>query len=101
MSQDIASRGRASHDWSNATMERGIVDLYARRVSMMAESSMTAEQDALDRVVVTRPFGRPFAAQPSFPPDLDEADVVHAGALAGLRRRLSSGNTPTRKLATS
>ncbi len=84
--------------WSSDVLERGIVDLYARRISTVSVQHAEARQDALDRIVVTKPFGRPFTAQPSYPPDpVDELP----GGLAGLRRKLASAATPARKLATS
>ena len=54
-------------------------------------------KEALERIVVTQPFGRPFTAQPSFPPD----PPVRESGFAGLRRKLAgSATAPRRKLAT-
>ncbi len=84
--------------WSNEQLSGGIVDLYANRMAAVATKVETVRQEALDRVVVTQPFGRAFTAQPSFPPDPSEA----ASGLTGIRRKLA-GTTPerARKLATS
>ena len=89
-----------SENWSSEGLERGIVDLYARRLTALATRTAEARQDALDRMVVTQPFGRPFTAQPSFPPDPKEAEQ---GGLAAIRRKLAgaAGATPRGKLATS
>ena len=101
MSQDVADQNRPVQNWANLSIERGIVDLYARRVALAAEHRTADQQDALDRLVVTKPFGRPFTAQPSFPPDPAEDAGAQASGLAGLRRRLAGGTSPTRKFATS
>lgn len=81
-------------------MEHGVVDLYALRMRAVSTQAATERQDALDRIVVTQPFGRAFTAQPSYPPDPSE-DVSVPSGLAGLRRRLSDVAIPSRKLATS
>ena len=84
--------------WSNDALDRGIVDLYARRMSAVHVTQADARQDALDRIVITQPFGRAFTAQPSFPPDPTEVQ----GTLAGLRKKLADAAPgPRRKLATS
>jgi hypothetical protein len=84
--------------WSNEALERGIVDLYARRMGSVRVTQADARQEALDRIVITQPFGRAFTAQPSFPPDPPEAQ----GSLAGLRKKLAGAAPgPRRKLATS
>jgi hypothetical protein len=84
--------------WSNDELNRGIIDLYARRRAAVVERETEAQQDALDRIVVTQPFGRAFTAQPSFPPDPSE----DARGLAGLRKKLAEAAPgPRRKLATS
>lgn len=86
--------------WSSEALERGIVDLYARRAAALAAQHNDARREALERIVVTQPFGRPFTAQPSFPPDPDE---LEQGGLAAIRRRLvgAAGAAPRGKLATS
>ncbi len=81
-------------------MEHGVVDLYALRMRAVSTQVAAERQDALDRMVVTQPFGRAFTAQPSYPPDPSE-DASIPGGLAGLRRRLSGVASPSRKLATS
>lgn len=84
--------------WSNDALERGIVDLYARRMGTVRVTQADARQDALDRIVTTQPFGRAFTAQPSFPPDPQDEQ----GSLTGLRRKLAGAVPgPRRKLATS
>lgn len=100
MSQVHTSQLQQTDSWSNDGLDRGIVDLYARRIAMVAAHNEQTRQDALDRIVVTRPFGRAFTAQPSFPPDPPE---LESRGLAGLRRKLagSSSSTPRGKLATS
>ena len=85
----------------NEASDRGIVDLYARRIYAVGEARAVERQEALDRIVVTQPFGRAFTAQPSYPPDPSEGEPVLPGGIAGLRRRLSGASTPSRKLATS
>jgi hypothetical protein len=106
---DLAESCLVSHDhsfpsnhpdrWSSDGLERGIVDLYARRMAAMSARREDARQEALDRIVVTQPFGRPFTAQPSFPPDPDE---LERGGLAVIRRKLAGAATaPRGKLATS
>jgi hypothetical protein len=84
--------------WTNEGLDRGIVDLYARRLAGMSARREEARLDELERTVVTQPFGRPFTAQPSFPPDPPET----LSGLAGLRKRLAgAAPVPRRKLATS
>lgn len=84
--------------WTNDGLDRGIVDLYARRMAGMSVRREEARLDEFERKVVTQPFGRPFTAQPSFPPDPPETQ----GTLAGLRKRLAGAAPgPRRKLATS
>jgi hypothetical protein len=78
-----------------------MVDLYARRMGAVSAQHAAERNDALDRIVVTKPFGRAFTAQPSYPPDPTETETAHRGGLAGLRRRLAGATTPSRKLATS
>jgi hypothetical protein len=98
VSQDYHTHHPQPERWSNDGLDRGIVDLYARRMSGMSERRAEARQDELDRMVVTQPFGRAFTAQPSFPPDPPETQ----GALGGLRKKLGSAAPgPRRKLATS
>jgi len=87
-----------SASWTNEGLERGIVDLYARRLAGMSARREAARLDELERTVVTQPFGRPFTAQPSFPPDPPET----LSGLAGLRKKLAAATPgPRRKLATS
>lgn len=81
--------------------EHGIVDLYARRMGALREAQVAEHQVELDHMVVTKPFGRPFTAQPSFPPDPAAGDAEIASGLARLRHRLAAAATPNRKLATS
>jgi hypothetical protein len=84
--------------WTNEGLDRGIVDLYARRLAGISERREVARLDELERNVVTQPFGRPFTAQPSFPPDPPET----LSGLAGLRKKLAGAAPgPRRKLATS
>jgi hypothetical protein len=98
VSQDYHTHHAQPERWSNDGLDRGIVDLYARRMAGMSERREEARQDELDRMVVTQPFGRPFTAQPSFPPDPPETH----GAFGGLRKRLGGAAPgPRRKLATS
>jgi hypothetical protein len=98
VSQDYATRNRTNTSWPTDALERGIVDLYAQRMGTVSKQRAEARQDELDRIVVTQPFGRPFTAQPSYPPDpVDELP----GGFAGLRRKLTAATTPARKLATS
>ena len=101
VSQEIATQNRRMSQRSNDVPEHGIVDLYARRIGAVSEVRAAARQDALDRIIVTQPFGRAFTAQPSYPPDLSASDSALPGGLAGLRRRLTSASLPSRKLATS
>jgi hypothetical protein len=98
VSQEYATQNRSTPQWSSDALERGIVDLYAHRIRAVSAQHAETRQDALDRIVVTQPFGRPFTAQPSFPPDPIEQ---LPGGLAGLRRKLAAAATPARKLATS
>ena len=87
-----------TENWTNDGLDRGIVDLSARRMAGMSERREEARQEELERMVVTKPFGRPFTAQPSFPPDPPETQ----GALAGLRKKIAGvAPGPRRKLATS
>ncbi len=101
VSQDHSTPFRTSRAWSNDTLDRGIVDLYARRIGAIGEQQAADRQEALDRIVVTQPFGRAFTAQPSYPPDLADTEEAQSGGIAGLRRRLAGASTPSRKLATS
>jgi hypothetical protein len=101
VSQDYASQNSARDRWSNEGFEHGIVDLYARRKTALETVKATERQDALDRIVVTQPFGRAFTAQPSYPPDPSADEATVAGGLAGLRRKLAGATAPARKLATS
>jgi hypothetical protein len=101
VSQDHSIQINTTRPWSNDTLERGIVDLYARRMSAIGELKATERQEALDRIVTTQPFGRAFTAQPSYPPDPTEIGEAKSGGIAGLRRRLAGASTPSRKLATS
>jgi hypothetical protein len=100
VSQDHLLEANVIDNWSSDGLERGIVDLYARRAAAVAAQRDEARQEALDRMVVTQPFGRPFTAQPSFPPD---PEAVEPGGLAAIRRRLAgaAGTAPRGKLATS
>ena len=87
-----------SDNWTNEGLDRGIVDLYARRLAGISTRREEARLDELERNVVTQPFGRPFTAQPSFPPDPPET----LSGLAGLRKKLAGATPgPRRKLATS
>ncbi len=98
MSQVHSLRLQEPDHWSNDGLDRGIVDLYARRMAVVSARREETRQEELERVVVTQPFGRPFTAQPSFPPDPPEAQ----GALAGLRKKLAGAAPgPRRKLAAS
>lgn len=101
MSQDHTFRNRTESDWSSADLEHGVIDLYARRVQLVKDHEAAIQQRELERRVVTKPFGRPFTAQPSYPPDELEQEREKIGGLAGLRRRLTSAAAPARKLATS
>ncbi len=84
--------------WSNDDLDHGIVDLYAQRMEMVARQREHVRQEALDRMVVTQPFGRPFTAQSPVPEGSSEPDAHPAG----LRRRLGEAvSTPRRRLATS
>lgn len=85
----------------DAALERGIVDLYARRMSAVGMMEAMRRDDEMARSIVTQPFGRAFTAQPSFPPDPNLNAESAPGGLAGLRRRLTGSTPPTRKLATS
>lgn len=97
MSPVHATQSQAPERWSNDGLDRGVVDLYARRMAVVAAVREEARQEALERIVVTQPFGRPFTAQPSFPPD----PPVRESGFAGLRRKLAgSAPAPRRKLAT-
>lgn len=97
MAQVDPTQQQASERWTNDGLDRGVVDLYARRMAVVAAGREEARQEALERIVVTRPFGRPFTAQPSFPPDPPETQ----SGFAGLRRKLAgSAPAPRRKLAT-
>jgi hypothetical protein len=83
--------------WSNDGLDRGVIDLYARRMAVVAEMRAEARKEELERIVVTQPFGRPFTAQPSSSP----APPGSQGGFAGLRRKLAgSAPAPRRKLAT-
>ncbi len=83
---------------SSDDLDRGIVDLYTRRMAMVADRRAVQRQEELDQIVVTEPFGRAFTAQPSYPPDPSEA----LGGLASMRKRLTGASAnPRRKLATS
>lgn len=101
MSQDYPISTKTTRSWSNDALERGIVDLYARRIDDINGIQAAEQQDALDRTVITQPFGRAFTAQPSYPPDPRETDESQPGGIAGLRRRIAGASTPSRKLATS
>jgi hypothetical protein len=101
VSQEAVTQNRTANSQSKSTPEHGIVDLYARRMGAVGEVQAAERQEALERIVVTQPFGRAFTAQPSYPPDLSESDPALPGGLAGLRRRLAAAATPSRKLATS
>ena len=98
VSQDNATQNRTLPPWSNDALERGMVDLYARRMGTVSVQQAAERKDTLDKIVVTQPFGRAFTAQPSYPPD---PDTALPGGLAGLRRKLAGATTPSRKLATS
>lgn len=101
VSQDYATQIQATLPVANDAPERGIVDLYAWRLAAVREHQAAARQEALDRTVVTKPFGRAFTAQPSYPPDPSETEMSLPGGIAGLRRRLTGSSAPARKLATS
>jgi hypothetical protein len=62
VSQDHLFKTDVIDGWSSDGLERGIVDLYARRVTAVTTRREAARQEALDRMVVTQPFGRPFTA---------------------------------------
>src|SRR5215204_842312 len=100
VSQAERSRNQTS-SWSNDGLEAGIVDLYARRQSAVRAHSAVEQKEAIERIVVTQPFGRAFTAQPSYPPDPVNADEVPVGGIAGIRRKLAGVTIPARKLATS
>lgn len=101
MSHQYSIQAKTARSWSNDALERGIVDLYAGRMGAISELQAAERQDALDRLVVTQPFGRAFTAQPSYPPDPTETEASQPGGIAGLRRRIAGASTPSRKLATS
>jgi hypothetical protein len=101
VSQEAVTQNPKANSPSNSAPERGIVDLYARRMRAVGDVTAAQRQEALDRMVVTQPFGRAFTAQPSYPPDLSGSDPALPGGLAGLRRKLAGAATPVRKLATS
>lgn len=101
MSYDHPILTKTTRPWSNDAFERGITDLYARRIGAISELQAAEQQEALDRMVTTQPFGRAFTAQPSYPPDPKETEESHPGGIAGLRRRIAGASTPSRKLATS
>lgn len=84
--------------WSNDSFEHGIIDLYARRMEVVAYQRETARQESLDRLIITQPFGRPFTAQPSPPAEPEPAPR----GLAELRKRFAGAHRgPRRRLATS
>lgn len=99
----LVSQGHPTHAplleyWTNEGLDRGIVDLYARRMAGLAQHREEARQEEIERAVVTQPFGRPFTAQPSAPSEQPDSP----GSFAGLRKKLSeSAPGPRRKLATS
>ncbi|HET9659947.1 MAG TPA: hypothetical protein VFP05_06420 [Thermomicrobiales bacterium] len=98
MSQVHHTHQQAPERWNNDGLDRGVVDLYARRMAVVAVLREEIRQEELERIVVTQPFGRPFTAQPSFPPDPPETQ----SGFAGLRKKLSGAAPgPRRKLATS
>jgi hypothetical protein len=101
VSQEAVTQNPKANSLSKSAPEHGIVDLYARRMRAVGDVTAAQRQEALDRMVVTQPFGRAFTAQPSYPPDLSESDPALPGGLAGLRRKLAGAATPVRKLATS
>lgn len=84
--------------WTNETLDHGIIDLYARRMELVANQQAIQQQTPVERPVVTRSFGRAFAAQPSFPPDPSEADRASAEIRQPPTR---SSTAPRNKLATS
>lgn len=84
--------------WSNEMLDHGIVDLYARRMELVATRRERASQDAREQLVITQPFGRSFTDQP---PQLPEPEPAPNG-LAELRQKLTSANhKPRRRWATS
>ena len=101
VSQDRATQNPTTRPASTDRFDGGIVDLYARRMSAVCTQQTAERQGALDRIVVTQPFGRAFTAQPSYPPDPSETEKALPGGLAGLRRKLAGSTVPSRKLATS
>lgn len=96
MSSQQISKPMDAQEHETWSADRGILDLYTRRMAAVAEAEQLERVRTIDQHVITKPFGRPFTAQPSYPPD-PAADP--ASAMAALRRRLVP--SPSRKLATS
>ena len=98
MSYDQSSNSRRIEPWSSDGFGHGIIDLYARRMEMVAYQREVTRAESLDRQVITQPFGRPFTARPSSPPEAEHAP----GGWSELRRKLTiPGRGPRRRLATS